>query len=255
VSEVWREVAKQRAKAPMEFVATRPGGPKKERSTFSEADVNTAVVDVCNRRKEAGEWLWYIDLVESIDRDYARGAIWRELTKKETKTKKNYLLVERRQRGGPIRKWDRESATVKRSCSTLFDDDVPDLEDFIVPLWRGDLDETSAKKLVCSELTNRCGGSRKPVAAGREDFEFVDQDKTLLDTERMMENMAEQGMPMVMQSREDMMDELLESMVAEGMSEEEAQAFLEETTASVAGQQHAADPDVPDFMRDDAADL
>lgn len=48
-----------------------------------------------------------------------------------------------------------------------------------------------------------------------------------------MENMAEQGMPMVMQSREDMMDELVESMIAEGMSEEEAKQFLEETTASV----------------------
>ena len=33
----------------------------------------------------------------------------------------------------------------------------------------------------------------------REDLEFNRQEKTLLDTERMMENMKDQGMPMVMQ--------------------------------------------------------
>lgn len=160
------------------MISPRPGAPKEERSTFSEADINTIVVDVCNRRKEAGEWLWYvrsmfrgtyiecryIDLLPSTLRKGALGSIWRDLTKKEAKSGKKYLLVDRRQharprllrsslrislyftpdaarRGGPIRKWDRESATVKRSCSLLFDDDVPDLDDFIVPLWRGELDE------------------------------------------------------------------------------------------------------------------
>merc|ERR1711924_292585 len=69
------------------------------------------------------------------------------------------------------------------------------------------------------------GGDRKPVPAkGREDFPYEGSDKTWVDTERMMENMKDQGMPMVMQSREDMMEELYEQMEAEGLSREEADA-------------------------------
>lgn len=227
VSEAWRKVEAERAAAPVATVATRPG-VKKTRSTFSEADVNTIITDVCNRRKEAGEWLWYVDLVDSK----SSGSVWRDLTKKEVKSKKTYLLVERRQRGGPIRKWDRESASVKRSCDRLFDEDIADLEDLIVPLWRG-LDEGDAKALACKELSSRCSKPRKPVDDDRQDFEYEDQDKSLLDTERMMENMAEQGMPMVMQSREDMMDELMENMMAEGLTEEEARDFMDATMHSV----------------------
>ena len=93
----------------------------------------------------------------------------------------------------------------------MLDDDVGDLEDIVVPLWRGLKDEKEFKKLLCRETTSRCGKERKPVKE-REDLEFNRQEKTLLDTERMMENMKDQGMPMVMQSREDMMEELYEQM-------------------------------------------
>lgn len=247
VGEVWREVEKQRAAAPKELVSAKPGAPKKERSTFSEAEVNTVVQDVCNRRKEIGEWLWYVDLVLNSDSPY------RPLTKKEAKSGKDYLLLERRQRGGPIRTWDRESATAKRSCDLLFDEDVDDLDEFIVPLWRG-IGEKEAKTLLCKELSGRCSKQRKPVDPNREDFQFMPQDKTLLETERMMENMADQGMPMVMQSRDDMLEELMESMMSEGMTEEEAKQFIEDTTASIgsgAGGEEEDGPEVPDFMNAD----
>jgi hypothetical protein len=154
------------------------------------------------------------------------GAPYRGLTKKEKASQKNYLQVWRTQRGGDIRKWDRESATVKRSCDVLLDDDVGDLEDVVVPLWRGGLEEKAVKKLLCREASSRCGKDRKPVK-DREDLEFNPQEKTLLDTERMMENMKDQGMPMVMQSREDMMEELYEQMEGEGLSRAEADAFMD----------------------------
>ena len=86
---------------------------------------------------------------------------------------------------------------MKRSCDLLLDDDVGDLEDIVVPLWRGLKDEKEFKKLLCRETTSRCGKERKAVKE-REDLEFNRQEKTLLDTERMMENMKDQGMPMVM---------------------------------------------------------
>ena len=114
---------------------------------------------------------------------------------------------------------------MKRSCDPLLDDDVGDLEDIVVPLWRGLKDEKAFKKLLCRETTSRCGKERKPVKE-REDLEFNRQEKTLLDTERMMENMKDQGMPMVMQSREDMMEELYEQMEAEGFIKEEADASM-----------------------------
>eukprot|EP00635_Sarcinochrysidales_sp_CCMP3193_P001244 CAMPEP_0118905998 /NCGR_PEP_ID=MMETSP1166-20130328/9729_1 /TAXON_ID=1104430 /ORGANISM="Chrysoreinhardia sp, Strain CCMP3193" /LENGTH=311 /DNA_ID=CAMNT_0006845269 /DNA_START=45 /DNA_END=980 /DNA_ORIENTATION=- len=230
--EIYENVEKARSMAPVEVVRSRPGGPKAERSTFSEVEVNNVVVDACNRRKEAGEWLWYVDLVETASEKPAWG-IWRDLTKKEAATKKNYLLLDVKSRDGPVRKWDRESATLKRSCDLLFDDDVEDLEDFIVPLWRGLDSKKKASQLLCKELTTRCKGKRVPVpAAGRRDFDYVDEAKNLLETERMMQSMEEQGMPMVMQSRDDMMQELVEQLVDEGMSEDEAHEFIEATTAN-----------------------
>jgi len=196
-SEVYREVEKQRDAAPMTVKNTKPGAPKVQVSSFSEDDVTAILEGVCNRRKEPGEWLWYVDLVETAKSVYGTGAPWRGLTKKEKASGKNYLQVYRTQRGGDIRKWDRESATVKRSCDLLLDDDVGDLEDIVVPLWRGLKDEKEFKKLLCRETTSRCGKERKAVKE-REDLEFNRQEKTLLDTERMMENMKDQGMPMVM---------------------------------------------------------
>ena len=225
-SEVFREVEKQRAAAPMTSKASQPGAAKVQVSSFSEAEVSAILEGVCNRRKEAGEWLWYIDLVESAKQVMGFGAPYRGLTKKEKASQKNYLQVWRTQRGGDIRKWDRESATVKRSCDVLLDDDVGDLEDVVVPLWRGGLEEKAVKKLLCREASSRCGKDRKPVK-DREDLEFNPQEKTLLDTERMMENMKDQGMPMVMQSRGDMMEELYEQMEGEGLSRAEADAFMD----------------------------
>ena len=239
-SEVYREVEKQRDAAPMTVKNTKPGAPKVQVSSFSEDDVTAILEGVCNRRKEPGEWLWYVDLVETAKSVYGTGAPWRGLTKKEKASGKNYLQVYRTQRGGDIRKWDRESATVKRSCDLLLDDDVGDLEDIVVPLWRGLKDEKEFKKLLCRETTSRCGKERKPVKE-REDLEFNRQEKTLLDTERMMENMKDQGMPMVMQSREDMMEELYEQMEAEGLSREEADAFMESVQGGNQAEEESVD--------------
>ena len=236
-SEIFDAVEKKRLEAPSEMVRPRPGAAKVQRSTFSEAEVNAIVVDACHRRKEVGEWLWHFDLVAS---DEAARNPWRGLTKKEKATGKKYLLVDRRARGGDaqVRKWDRESATVKRSCDLLFDDDVADLEDFIVPLWRGTLESPKdASRLLCETLSGRCGKNkmRKPIADnGREDFPFIGEATSIVETERMMQNMEEQGMPMVMQSRDDMMQELLEGLMNEGMTEDEAKDFIEETQKSAA---------------------
>lgn len=98
--------------------------------------VNKIVLEVCNRRKELGEWMWYVDLarrasvatsrtatrrefyfiflffscfvhtrrqVESASWD-GLGALHRDLTKKEKTSAKNFLLVEERDRASEIRK-------------------------------------------------------------------------------------------------------------------------------------------------------
>ena len=56
-----------------------------------------------------------------------------------------------------------------------------------------------------------------------------------------MENMKDQGMPMVMQSREDMMEELYEQMEAEGLSREEADAFMESVQGGSSAEEESVD--------------
>lgn len=250
--EIYDFVEKKRKEAPMEIVRARPGAPKKERSSFSEADVNTIVTDACNRRKDVGEWLWYLDLVGSNSEKLVSNP-WRSLTKKERATGKNYLLIDQHDRDR-VRKWDEESATIKRSCDFLMDEDIEDLEDFIVPLWRGLPDKKAVTNLLCKELSNRCTGKNKqrtPVADDRQDFDYIEESHTLVETERMMQNMEEQGMPMVMQSRDDMMQELIESLEQEGMSAEEARAFIDATTEAQKNGGDLSPDEVPDYAEDD----
>ncbi|KAJ1459329.1 hypothetical protein M885DRAFT_585754 [Pelagophyceae sp. CCMP2097] len=249
VDAIYDKVEVDRKAAPVISVNTRPGAPKTKKSTFSEADVNAIVYDACNRRKDVGDWLWYVDVVDSAAP--AGGDAWRALTKKEKASGDSYLMVESRKaiskQRKVIRKWDRESATIRQSCANLFEDEIQDLDELIVPLWRGDLNLKAAKALACKDLSNRCGSARAKAPAGREDFPFEEQDASLLDTEKMMDNMAAQGMPMVMQSREDMMDELLEQLMSEGMSAEEAKEFMDETTKNVNGGGDALEGGAPDL--------
>ena len=51
-------------------------------------------------------------------------------------------------------------------------------------------------------------------------------DEQILQTEVMMQNMEDGGMPMVMQSRDDAMEELREGLADEGMSDEEIDAWM-----------------------------
>ncbi|KAH8069805.1 hypothetical protein JL721_5697 [Aureococcus anophagefferens] len=243
-TELWREATKQREAAPLTAASGKPGEKKRKVSAFSgPASTSSSWASATGARRWAsGSGTW----TSSSPR--ARRARQRLAGADEEGEGVERELPPGlpRAAGGPIRKWDRESATAKRSCDLLFDDDIGDVEELVVPLWRGDVDEKAFKKLACKELSGRCGKDRKPVnAQGREDFEYDAQDKSLLDTERMMENMAAQGMPMVMQSREDMMEELDEQMEAEGMSREEADAFMDMAKSSAGDDLETVDPADP----------
>ena len=65
------------------------------------------------------------------------------------------------------------------------------------------------------------------LKAEREDFVFDEQDRQLMETEQMMQNMEDQGLPpMVMQSREDIEEELREMAEDMDMSPEEMEAMM-----------------------------
>mmetsp|Transcript_14290 Transcript_14290/g.21552 ORF Transcript_14290/g.21552 Transcript_14290/m.21552 type:complete len:131 (-) Transcript_14290:447-839(-) len=66
--------------------------------------------------------------------------------------------------------------------------------------------------------------------------------------------MEDQGMPMVMQSRDDMMEELMEGLMDEGMTQEEAKEFIQATQAAQSGEPSAND-DMPGFMQPGADEL
>ena len=232
IESVFQAVEAKRADAPMTTAAKRPGGKKERRSSLSEADVNEALGEVCHRKKKGGEWLWHTDLVE-LDASAPkalpaalseRGArLHRPLTSAEKKRGARHLLVASHE---GIGKWDRETATVAKSCVKLFDS--MDVDELSVALWRGGAELAELTQLACAELTSRCkGGPRPALKAEREDFVFDEQDRQLMETEQMMQNMEDQGLPpMVMQSREDIEEELREMAEDMDMSPEEMEAMM-----------------------------
>ena len=75
-----------------------------------------------------------------------------------------------------------------------------------------------------------------------------------METERMMQNMEDQGMPMVMQSRDDMMEELMDGLMNEDITQDEVKEFIQATQAAQSGEPSAND-DMPDFMQPGADEL
>ena len=224
----------KRAEAQTVTVNVRPG-VKETRSTFSEEDVNDVLNGICHRRKKSGEWIWHTDLVEVTSKSKPKGVtFYKGLTKAERKSDDSYLLLALEDTPG---KWDHESASVSRACQQVLDD--MDVEELAVAMWKGEsAGISSAKDLVkfgCKELTNVCKGSRKPLPAERRkggakeraDAIFDPQDQQLVDTEQMMQNMEEAGSPMVMQSREDLEEEMREMAEEMGMTPEEMEALMQ----------------------------
>lgn len=64
-------------------------------------------------------------------------------------------------------RWDRESASVKRSCERLWDEDIADLEELIAPFQRRDVDEAS------SSFESLETGSRGSSSLGSRELERV----------------------------------------------------------------------------------
>jgi len=226
MDKIFEKTEAGRAAAPMVSVSVSPG-KRATRSSFSEADVNDVLAEVCHRRKPGGEWAWYTDLVEAPGPQLAHGAsLYRPLTAAEKKSGERFLLVSTTAEPG---KWDHERASILRACSNLMEEDV-DQDELAVRLWRGDFVDASAlKKAVCKEMSRACKGStRKPLPKGRhrEDAPHEAQDRQMLDTEQMMQNMEEAGSPMVMQSREDIEEEMREMAEEMGMTPEEMEAMM-----------------------------
>ena len=239
MEHAFEDAEAKRAEAIPMTVNVRPG-VKETRSSFSEEDVNEVLNGICHRRKKNGEWIWRTDLVEVSSESKPKGkTFYKGLTKAERKSGKNYLLVALEDGPG---KWDHESASVARACQTTLDD--MDMEELAVAMWKGpehadDGGVGSAKELVklgCKELSNACKGKagRVPLADERAhggakerlDAVFAPQEQQLIETEQMMQNMEEAGSPMVMQSREDMEEEMREMAEEMGMTPEEMDALM-----------------------------
>jgi hypothetical protein len=227
MEQLFNSVEEKRAAAPLTTLTVKPG-KKEKKTTFSEEDVNTALLEVCHRRKKGGEWLWYTDLVEASADKKPTGAgitVHRSLNKAERKSGERFLLVAETEEPG---KWDHERATIKRSCEDLLDS--VDLEDLVVALWRHDFaDANELKKTVCKEMSRSCKGNTRvplPVGRKRDDAPHDPQEKQLVETEQMMQNMEEAGSPMVMQSREDIEEEMREMAEEMGLSPEEMEEMM-----------------------------
>lgn len=234
VEQVREATEEKRAEAPIVSVAVRPG-KKERRSSFSEDEVQEILGDVCHRKKKVGAWLWRTDLVEHTAKStkHNQSFVYRPITKSEKKNGGSYLLIEHHPDYYGV--WDREKATVQRSCERLFED--MDVDELSVALWKGELDEAALVSLTCEELSNSCGKKNRPkLMLERDDIAFEVTDAQLVETEQMMQSMEDSGMPpMVMQSRGDMEDELREMSEELGMSEEEMNEYMDSAKDMSAG--------------------
>lgn len=134
-------------------------------------------------------------------------------------------------------KWDAEKATVKKACDEVLES--MDLDEVSVAVWRRDVvDHPSLIKLACKELSPSCkGATRVPISPGRTraDLKHEPTDGKIVETEQMMQNMEEAGSPMVMQSREDIEDEMREMAEDMGMSKEELEMMMKHDPALKGG--------------------
>ena len=205
------------------------------RSAFSEDDIIQTISDVCDRKRKAGEWMWTVDLTEKLS-SVKGSRYWNEPSESEIAAMElnnaRFLFVERRNQ---VRKWDRETATVKKSCDLIFEDELEDVDQFALALWHGDVaDPEQTRELLCHHLTDRCNyETRIPIDAVigdkvRQDYEFVEIDHRVVQAEQMQQNMADMGNPMAMHTPSEMEEILLEDMEERGMSEDEIEAYIHE---------------------------
>jgi hypothetical protein len=225
-AQVWAQAEKKRKDAPLADASKKPGAKKEKRSAFSEAEVQEILGEVCHRRKKGGEWIWRTDLVEVSPEVKPDGVMFhRGLTKAERATDNHYLLVAETYEPG---KWDHEKATLKRACDEIFE--TMDLDEISSAVWRRSVKDANALiKLACKELSSSChGATRMPLLKGavRADAVFTPSDSKLVETEQMMQNMEEAGQPMVMQSREDLEEEMREMADSMGMTQEELEGLM-----------------------------
>ena len=203
------------------------------RSAFSEDDIIQTISDVCDRKRKAGEWMWTVDLTEKVS-GVEGSRYWNDPSETEINAMEvenaRFLFIERRNQ---VRKWDRETATVKKSCDLIFEEELEDVDQFALALWHGDVsDPEQTRELLCHRLTDRCNyETRIPIDAiigekKRNDYEFLEIDHRVVQAEQMQQNMADMGNPMAMHTPSEMEEILLEDMEERGMSEDEIEAYI-----------------------------
>jgi len=143
-----------------------------------------------------------------------------------------FLFVERRD---DVRKWDRETATVKKSCDLIFEEEIEDVDQFALALWHNEIENPEqARELLCHHLTDRCNyETRIPIDAilgdaKRVDYEFVKVDHRVVEAEQIQQNMADGGNPMAMHTPDEMEEILLEDMEERGMTDSEIEDYVSE---------------------------
>jgi len=243
ITRAYWAVEEKRAAAPKAKVSTKPG-KKVEKRLFSEDEVNDVLNEVCHRRKKGGEWLWFTDLVEvsTAKKPIGDFTFHKGLTKAERKKEgARYLLVAETPEPG---KWDHERASLRKACENSFES--MDVDDLAVALWKGEYeDPKSLVNFACKEMAGVCKSKGrppiKPPDRVRDDAPHDPQDSKLVETEQMMQNMEEAGSPMVMQSREDLEDEMRDMAEDMGMTKEEMDQLMS-AYSSGAGEGAGGDP-------------
>lgn len=181
INELYNQIEDARKKAPY--------------NKLEEIQVLELLDKVCKDNEESGEWIRRLDIVEKKE----SGKVYLKLT-----------------HPGGISKCEQECATVARSCSDLFDEDI-DKDDLSALLWKGDHEKAEVIEKVCKKWSKRCP-NKKTVSKKRIDYVFKPISDKDLEMEQLMAKMEAAGLGgMSMYNKDDM-----EEMAASGFGGEDA---------------------------------
>lgn len=163
---------------------------------LSEYEIIEVAENICNLKKEEGDWLLHLDIVEDGDK---------------------LKLVEQEQEGD----CNAECRTIERTCQEVIGYHDTDVAEY---LFKSKAQSSALLKFLCNDLSKACSVKPPPVPKDRVPGEpFVPKSSKEAEMEKIMRSMS--GMPgasnMKMYSKDDLMNMPNFGSNAEGEDDEE----------------------------------
>jgi len=160
-----------------------------------EDDIEDLMGRIVDPDTTEGKWATKLDLMTSKDYGMNADAIDGELyvgvfhqlePDKFDKNKEVLVMVEKERQG----RCGEECRTIAHSAELLLQDEVDDLEDLVVMLWKG-VPLENLLQIVCKEMTSRCTKKRKALTKHRKDYPHIELSDEEIEYAEMMAQMGD----------------------------------------------------------------